>query len=239
MPHALRPHSSSGNGGAGGIVSRPSQPLSSSGSEGSSSRYHRITAAGVGEVVEDRARRSRCRARRSGGTGTSKEVTTPKLPPPPRRAQNRSACSDLAGGDERAVREHDVGGEQVVDGEAVAPGQVADAAAEGQAAHAGGRDEPAGRRHAEADRRVVDVAPTCSRRPTRTVRRSGSTRTPCIGDRSITSASSQTPRPPALWPPPRTAISIPWRAGEPDALLTSAASRHWAIAAGRLSIIAL
>jgi hypothetical protein len=47
------------------------------------------------------------------------------------------------------------------------------------------------------------------------------------------------PRPPALWPPPRTAISIPWRRANRIALLTSTASRHWTMAAGRRSIIAL
>ena len=33
----------------------------------------------------------------------------------------------------------------------------------------------------------------------------------------MTRAPSPTPSPAALWPPPRTAISAPWRAGEPDA----------------------
>jgi hypothetical protein len=42
-----------------------------------------------------------------------------------------------------------------------------------------------------------------------------------------------------LWPPPRTAISIPWRRAKRIVLPTSTASRHWAMAAGRLSIIAL
>ena len=49
MTQALRPQSSSGNGGAGGMVISPIQPLSSSGSEGSSSRYQRITS-GVSEM---------------------------------------------------------------------------------------------------------------------------------------------------------------------------------------------
>lgn len=44
MTHALRPHSGSGNGGAGGIVSNASQPDSSSGRAGASSRYQRMTS---------------------------------------------------------------------------------------------------------------------------------------------------------------------------------------------------
>ncbi len=44
MPQAWRPQSSSGNGGAGGMVSSAIQPFSSSGSDGTSSRYQRITS---------------------------------------------------------------------------------------------------------------------------------------------------------------------------------------------------
>jgi hypothetical protein len=69
----------------------------------------------------------------------------------------------LAGRDERAVGEDDVGGQEVVDGEAETPGQVADAPAERQAGHACGREEAGGRGHAERHGRVVDVAPGASR----------------------------------------------------------------------------
>ena len=89
MPDTLRPQSSSGNGAAGGMLSSAKKPLSSSGSDGSSSRYQRITA-GV--------------SARSYRTGPPmivpcspmswqrnvNEVTMPKFPPPPRNAQNRS-----------------------------------------------------------------------------------------------------------------------------------------------------
>jgi hypothetical protein len=71
------------------MVSSAIQPLSSSGSEGSSSRYQRITSAV---------------SARSYSTGPPmivppspmswqrnvNEVTMPKFPPPPRKAQNRS-----------------------------------------------------------------------------------------------------------------------------------------------------
>src|SRR5260370_20080702 len=90
MPDDVRPESASGNGGAGGMVSSPIQPLSSSGSEGSNWRYQRITSGA---------------SARSYSTGPPmivppspmswqrnvNDVMTPKFPPPPRRAQNRSA----------------------------------------------------------------------------------------------------------------------------------------------------
>ena len=60
-----------------------------------------------------------------------------------------------------------------------------------------------------------------------------------ISDRSTTRASSHTPRPPALWPPLRTAISAPCSRANRTQLITSAASRQRAMAAGRLSIMAL
>ena len=49
---------------------------------------------------------------------------------------------------------------------------------------------------------------------TRTVRFAGSTRTPFIIDRSMTSPSSQLPSPGPLWPPPRMAMSRPLLAPE-------------------------
>ena len=64
-----------------------------------------------------------------------------------------------AGGDEGAVGEHDIGREQVVDREPEAAGQVADAAAERQAGHAGCGDEPGRGGHAEGGGGVVDIAP--------------------------------------------------------------------------------
>ena len=60
----------------------------------------------------------------------------PKLPPPPRTAENRSGFSVVL--DARlAVGRHHIDREQVVDGHAEAPGQPPDAAARDQAADAG------------------------------------------------------------------------------------------------------
>ena len=78
-----------------------------------------------------------------------KRVTTPKLPPPPRIAQNRSGCVSASTRQHLAVGGDDVGGEQVVDRQAVLARQVADAAAQREAAEA---DRPG---VAEADREAV------------------------------------------------------------------------------------
>ena len=61
-----------------------------------------------------------------------------------------------------AVREHHLGFEQVVDREAALAGQVAEATAERQPAHARGADDPAGRREPVRARRGVDLAPSAA-----------------------------------------------------------------------------
>src|SRR6202049_1266574 len=96
IAHDLRPHSSSGNGGAGGIVISPIQPLSSSGSEGSSSRYQRITSAVSAKSYSTGPPMITPFSPMSWQRKVN-EVTTPKFPPPPRSAQNKSPCeSSLA-----------------------------------------------------------------------------------------------------------------------------------------------
>ena len=158
MTQALRPHSSSGNGSAGGMVISPIQPLNSSGSDGSSSRYQRITSAVSAKSYRTGPPMIVPCSPMSWQRNVN-EVTMPKFPPPPRSAQNRSGWESLAGGDEGAVGQHDVGGQQAVHGEAEPARQVADPAAERQAGHAGGPDEPGRGRHAELHGRVVDVSP--------------------------------------------------------------------------------
>ena len=74
---------------------------------------------------------------------------------------------------------------------------------------------------------------------TRMVRAAGSTRRPLMFDRSMTRPSSQTPRPPALWPPPRIETSRSWPRAKSTLSITSATSAHRTIARGRLSIIPL
>jgi len=73
----------------------------------------------------------------------------------------------------------------------------------------------------------------------RTVLAAGSTRTPFMPERSITSPSSQIPNPPPLWPPPRTATSSLLSRAWFTQAMTSATSAHFTISAGRLSIIPL
>ena len=63
-------------------------------------------------------------------------------------------CSHLL-----AAGEDDVGLEQVVDAETAFAGQVAQAAAQREAADAGGRDDPARRRQAVLVGRRIDLAP--------------------------------------------------------------------------------
>jgi hypothetical protein len=65
----------------------------------------------------------------------------------------------LAGGQEAAVGGDHVGRQQVVAGQAVRPGEVADAAAQGEPGDAGGGHHPAGGGQAKAVGGVVEVAP--------------------------------------------------------------------------------
>src|SRR5215469_11412640 len=74
---------------------------------------------------------------------------------------------------------------------------------------------------------------------TRTVWFSGLTVVLRRSDRSMTRASSHTARPATLWPPPRTAISIPCSWANRTQVMTSAVSRQRAMAAGYLSIMPL
>ena len=64
-----------------------------------------------------------------------------------------------ASGDERAVGEHDVRGQQAVDREPEPPGQVAGPAAERETGDPGGAEDARGDGQAEGARGVVDVAP--------------------------------------------------------------------------------
>ena len=64
-----------------------------------------------------------------------------------------------AGVDLRAIGQHHVGSDQVVDREPEAPRQMADTAAECEPADAGRRDDPRGRHAAMLGRRAVDLAP--------------------------------------------------------------------------------
>ena len=75
--------------------------------------------------------------------------------------------------------------------------------------------------------------------PTRAVRAAGSTSMAFIGRTSITSPSSFSDMPATEWPPERTAMSSSWYRPKRSAVVTSSGVRHWAISAGRRSIIEL
>ena len=97
-----------------------------------------------------------------GPTGCSanrNELTTPKFPPPPRSAQNRSGCSSA---DARTMLPSAVttsASSEVVDGEPVLAHEEADAAAEREPGDAGVADDAARGGQTVRLRLVVDVAP--------------------------------------------------------------------------------
>ena len=106
-------------------------------------------------------------ANTSGPSGTApntNEVTTPKLPPPPRSAQKRSSCSVALAWIGLTGRGHDVRLEEVVDGQPVGARQPADPAAEGQARDAGARDHSGRDRQPVRLRRPVEMAEGRARR---------------------------------------------------------------------------
>jgi hypothetical protein len=124
----LRRCSSSGNVGAGGTEATPNQPLKSRGASAIRSLNMRSTSAviSIGHMVGPAVTvLTGCRRKVNA-------VTTPKLPPPPRRAQKQLAVLVGARAHDRAVGEDDLGLEQVVDREPVLAGEVAVAAAERQ-----------------------------------------------------------------------------------------------------------
>src|SRR5262249_40670151 len=81
------------------------------------------------------------------------------LPAAAAQRQNKTASPCLVRRDNVAVRQYHIGGQQVVDRQAVFTGEIADAAAKGQPAHASGRDEPGRHRQPEGVCGVVDIAP--------------------------------------------------------------------------------
>jgi hypothetical protein len=85
------------------------------------------------------------------------DVTTPRLAPAPRIAQNRSGCSSRRAADP-AVGGDDLDFEQVVDGPPEPAGQVAQPTAERQPRHADLGDEAQRRRQSVELRLAVHVA---------------------------------------------------------------------------------
>ena len=204
--------------------------------------------AGQELAVGRAAPRRRARPARTSGRPTTvptscsrkmNEVTTPKLPPPPRIAQKRSGFSSALARTLLAVGEHELRLEQVVDREPALAGQVADAAAERQAADAGGRDDPARRREAVLVRGRVDLAPGAAAADPDGARLRDRPRSSFSGERSITTPSSQCRGRRRCGRRRGRRAAGRGRGRSATAAATSSASAQRAISAGRLSIIAL
>ena len=166
------------------------------------------------------------------------DTTTPKLPPPPRSAQNRSGSSDSlvrtsrpsASTTSAAIRLSIVSPPPRVrwprpPPSVMPPTPVVEMIPLGSASPNGCV--------------AWSTSPSSEPPSTRATRETGSTITPRMAERSITRPSSTLPRPPPLWPPPRIASGSFSRRACPIAAITSAASVQRAISAGRRSIIAL
>jgi hypothetical protein len=166
------------------------------------------------------------------------EVATPKLPPPPCSAQNSSGCSSSLA-------------------RTVAPSAMTSSTASrlSQASPIFRSSQPVPPPRVNPPTPVVETLPPVVARPygsvarsrwlmvappaTVAVRASGSTVTACMRRRSTTRPPSGSALPATLWPPPRTPSGRPVRRPKRIAAATSSTRSHWAITAGRRSIMAL
>jgi hypothetical protein len=136
-----------------------------------------------------------------------------------------------------AVGRDDLGADQVVDRQPVHAAEPAEAAAQGQAADAGGRVDAERNRQSEGLGLVVDVGAAARRhRP-----RPGAPRVDMhaahagqVDDQAVVAQAL----PAMLWPPPRTATGRRCSFAKASAASTSAVPLQRAISAGRRSIIA-
>ena len=166
------------------------------------------------------------------------EVTTPKFPPPPRRAQNRSGSSVALARTCRPSASTTSAAEQVVDGQSVRPGQVAESTAEGQAADAGRGDDAArGGEPVRAGRRVHLAPGAAAADRDRPGVRVHLDRVEAgeVDDQSVVAG----PESAAVVPAAAHGQEQTVLARDVDARTTSSSVRTWAIRAGDLSIMAL
>ena len=135
----------------------PNQPLMSSGASRMKSRHHLQQLGALLERPDHRAAVDRAdRVQPEHERGDDPEVAAAAA----HRPEEILVVLGVRG-HEATVGQHHVDAQEVVDGEPVGARQVADAAAEGQPADAGGRDEAARGGQAEGVGGVVDVAPAC------------------------------------------------------------------------------
>ena len=166
------------------------------------------------------------------------DVTAPKLPPPPRSAQNRSGCSSAFAVTWRPSASTTSASSRLSierpkrrvrwprpPPSVRPPTPVVEMIPLGVASPC----SPVAR----------STSPQVQPPPTRTVRAAGSTRMSLNAERSTTRPSSTVPSPAPLWPPPRIASRRSCSRAKRIAPATPAASSGRAISAGRRSIIAL
>ena len=172
----------------------------------------------------------------AGWVRNRKLVTTPKFPPPPRRAQNRSAFSVSDAVTKLAVGQHHVGLEQIIHGEAILAAEVAVTPAQRQAGNTGGRDDSERHGLTKSAGGVIDVAgDAAGADPHRPLRRVNpyALHHRQIDDQAVIDAAEPGP----LWPPPRTAIGSLLSRPKLTAAITSATSAQRAITSGLLLLL--
>ena len=144
-------------------------------------------------------------------------MTTPKLPPPPRTAQNRSLVLPVAQPQQFPARGDDLGGDQVVAGQAVAAVEPAQPAAEGEPG------DPGHGHHAECRRQPERLGGAGRTRPASARPRPGPSRSAVERERLHAGQVEQQGRrrstafPATLCPPPRTESGSSCSPGERDA----------------------
>jgi hypothetical protein len=120
-----------------------------------------------------------------------------EVPASPSNRPEQILVLPIARDQEPSVGRDDVRRDEVVEREAAPPSEVADAAAEREAGHTRRRDDPPGGRQAEGVGRGIEVAPGGTPSAL-AVEAAGSTRTPRMPERSMTTPSSQVPNPGTL-----------------------------------------
>ena len=166
------------------------------------------------------------------------EVTTPKFPPPPRSAQNRSGFSSALARTRSPLASTTSASSRLSIASPCLrlrwpmpppsvrpPTPVVETIPLGVAR--------------PCSFVALSTSPQVQPPPARTVRACGSTSMSFSSDRSITTPSSAVPRPAPLWPPPRMASSKSLSRANATTRATSSGVAGRAINAGRLSIIAL
>jgi len=223
----------SGTNGAGGAFSAATSTPAERGSAGAISRTSRSMSPPWSRSQKKNPRST------IGSTScrrNSNDVTTPKLPPPPRIAQNRVRVLLRGRAHQPPVGQHHVRADEVVQREPVPVGQPAEATAEREPGDPGVADRPAGNREPVLLRGGVDLGQRATR-PQTAVFATGSTTTEFIRLRSIISPSSRQDAPLELCPPPLIASSRPLPAPKRTAAATSAADSQRAMSRGRRSIM--